>query len=146
MSLDQDRAKLDRFVDEVINKDGWDQVGEFVDPGAVDNLLPPGLPANIQGTKQFFTMFRAAFPDYKFTVQETLAEGDLIAQRVTGEGTMMGSFLGMPATGKRAEWDELHIVRMQNGRIAEHWGNIDQLTMLLQLGLASLPGEQPAQA
>ncbi len=140
MSLDKDKAKIDRFVEEVINKDKWEQVDEFVDPDAVDHVLPPGLPANVQGTKQFFTMFRAAFPDFKYTLRETLGEDDLIAQRVTCEGTMMGSFLGMPATGKRAEWEELHIVRLKNGRIVEHWGNVDQLSMLLQLGLASLPG------
>ncbi len=140
MSTEQDKAKVTRFIDEIINQNRWDRAEEYVSPSAVDHLVPPGLPQNLEGSKQFFGMLRAAFPDFKYTIQDTVGEGDLIAQRVTGEGTMKGSFLGMPATGKHAQWDELHIVRMQDGKVVEHWGSVDQMSMLMQLGLASMPG------
>jgi len=51
---------------------------------------------------------------------------------------------GMPATGKHAEWTESHIVKLVNGKITEHWGVIDQLGMLRQLGLAPTPEAVPA--
>jgi predicted ester cyclase len=45
----------------------------------------------------------------------------------------------MKATGKRATWTESHFVRIKNGKMVEHWGDIDQLGMLRQLGLAPAP-------
>ena len=54
---------------------------------------------------------------------------------------MMGDFQGMPATGKYASWPELHLVRLnKDGQVAEHWSNVDQLGMMVQLGLAPAPG------
>jgi predicted ester cyclase len=57
---------------------------------------------------------------------------------------MKGDFMGIPATGKRAEWTEIHIGRYANGRLTEHWGQIDQLGMLVQLGVVPAPGRVPA--
>jgi predicted ester cyclase len=56
---------------------------------------------------------------------------------------MKGDFLGMPASGKEATWSEIHIVRFADGKAVEHWGVVDQLGMLAQLGFAQAPG-QPA--
>jgi predicted ester cyclase len=47
----------------------------------------------------------------------------------------------MPATGKSAAWTEIHIVRVKDGKIVEHWASVDQLGMLQQLGLATVPGQ-----
>jgi predicted ester cyclase len=57
---------------------------------------------------------------------------------------MTGEFGGMPATGKRAEWTEVHVVRFANGKGVEHWGAIDRLGMLEQLG--AIPSPQGARA
>jgi predicted ester cyclase len=56
---------------------------------------------------------------------------------------MKGDFNGMPATGKRATWTEIHIGRVANGRVAEHWAVIDQLGMLVQLGIVPAAGRVP---
>jgi predicted ester cyclase len=57
---------------------------------------------------------------------------------------MKGDFMGMPASGKEATWSEIHIVRFDDsGKAVEHWGVVDQLGMLAQLGFAQAPG-QPA--
>jgi predicted ester cyclase len=86
-------------------------------------------------------MFRAAFPGLTYTVEEVIAEGDRVVQRSNASGTMKGDFLGMPATGKKANWSETHIVRVKDGKIIEHWASVDQLSMLQQLGLAPMPGQ-----
>ncbi len=140
MSIEQDKQKMVRFVDEVLNQDHWDRLDDYVDRDAVDHVVPPGFPSDRDGFKAFFKGFRAAFPDYHYTIDDTLGQGDLIAQRVTGHGTMKGPFLGMPPTGKSATWSELHIVQMKNGKVVEHWGNVDQLNMMMQLGLVPMPG------
>jgi predicted ester cyclase len=62
----------------------------------------------VAGLQQYFTLFRAAFPDLHYTVDDTVAEGDKVVQRVTGHGTMQGEFLGMLPTGKPATWTEIH--------------------------------------
>jgi predicted ester cyclase len=100
------------------------------------------MPPTAQGQKAFVTMFRAAFPDLHYTIDDTVAEGDRLVQRTTAHGTMKGDFMGMPASGKEATWSEIHIVRFDaDGKAVEHWGVVDQLGMLAQLGFAQAPGQ-----
>jgi len=65
-----------------------------------------------------------------------VADGDKVVQRVTGHGTMRGPLFGLPATGRPASWGEIHISRLDSGKVVEHWSVTDQLGMLQQLGLA----------
>jgi predicted ester cyclase len=139
VSTEQNKTIVNRLVEEGINKGNLSLFDELFTPDAVDHLLPPGMPSGAAGNKLFFSMFRAAFPDLRFTIEDVIAEGDYVVQRVTGHGTMKGEFMGMPPTGKHATWSEIDIVRMKNGKIAEHWGNGDQMGMLQQLGLAPMP-------
>jgi predicted ester cyclase len=73
-----------------------------------------------------------------------LSDGDLVVQHGYGSGTMQAEFMRMPATGKKARWSEIHILRMRDGRAVEHWSVVDQLSMLQQLGLAPAPGMEQA--
>ena len=141
MSTEQNKATLKRFVEEVLNKGNLALVDELALPDAVDHNLPPGLPPGPAGYKLFVGAFRQAFPDLHYHVEDVIAEGDMVAQRTLGHGTMKGDFQGMPATGKSASWSEIHIVRFANGKMVEHWGQVDQLGMLQQLGLAPTPGQ-----
>jgi len=79
---------------------------------------------------------RAAVPDITPTLGPTLAEGDLVAVRVEAHGSHTGAPFppGIPATGKSITWKEAHIFRCADGRIAEHWGVFDMLSILQQLG------------
>ncbi len=138
MSIEQDKKLASRFPLEVVNQRKLNLLDEITAPNAVEHAVPPGMPPTVEGTKMFFGMMFAAFPDLKYTVEDTIGEGDRIAQRVTAHGTMKGDFLGMPATGKSATWSEMHIVRVKDGRVVEHWGIVDQVGMMTQLGL--MPG------
>jgi predicted ester cyclase len=66
--------------------------------------------------------------------------------RLTARGTMKGDFMGITATGKQATWTEIHIARTANGQLVEHWGLVDQLGMLVQLGVVQAPGRVPVTA
>ena len=57
----------------------------------------------------------------------------------TATGTMTGELNGIPPTGKRASWSEIHISRGVNGRLTDHWSLADQLGMLVQLGIVEAP-------
>ena len=138
--MSDNKTKLRRFVEEGLNKGNMALVDETIAPDAVDHALPPGLPPNREGVKMFFTGFRAAFPDLTYMIDDEVEEGDRIVQRVTGRGTMKGDFQGMPATGKTGTWQEMHIARMSGGMIAEHWAVVDQMGMLISLGVMPPPG------
>jgi steroid delta-isomerase-like uncharacterized protein len=106
--------------------------------------LPPGMPAGKEGFKLFVKALRSAFPDLKITIDFSVAEGDLVAQHGTATGTMKGEFAGMPPSGKTATWAGIHIQRIKDGKIVEHWAVEDQLGMLQQLGFAPTPETAPA--
>ena len=81
------------------------------------------------------TMFLSAFPDLHATIDVLVAEGGLVAGRMTTTGTHKGDFLGIAATGKQVKFSEIHIVRIANGKATEHWGNSDDMGMMQQLGV-----------
>lgn len=145
MATDANRTASRRFLDEVINGGNIGLIDELLAPGFVDHQAAPGVPPDREGVKVFMTMFRAAFPDLRYTLEDSVAEGDRVVVRVTARGTMKGEFAGMPPSGKTATWEEVHITRYANGKAVEHWGILDQLGMLQQLGFAQAPG-QPAGA
>jgi steroid delta-isomerase-like uncharacterized protein len=135
MSTEQNTATANRIVEEVLNKKNVNLLGQMVAAGAIDHSAPPGEKPNLESTQKMLTSLMTAFPDLKYTVEFTVAEGDRVVQYITANGTMKGSFNGMPASGKNATWTEIHISRFdKNGKVVEHWANIDQMGMLQQLG------------
>jgi predicted ester cyclase len=138
MSVEQNKMMAERLPVE-LSKGNLAVLDEVIDAKAVDHAVPPGLPQTREGTRQFFTSFRAAFPDLSYKIEDTISEGDYVVQRVMGTGTMKGAFQGMPPSGKSAKWEEIHIVRFANGKVVEHWANVDQLEMLTQLGFVKPP-------
>ena len=77
---------------------------------------------------------RTAFPDWRSTPEELVAEGDRVVERWTGRGTHRGAFQGIPATGKQVAVPGVVFYRIEGGRIAEFRGSFDMLSMLQQLG------------
>ncbi len=138
MSTEQNKKIAERLPTE-ISKGNAAVFDEVCDLNGVDHAVPPGMPPTLESTKQFFGAFLAAFPDLKYKIEDTIAEGDYVVQRVTGTGTMRGAFQGMHPSGKSATWSEIHIVRFANGKVVEHWANVDQLGMLTQLGFIQPP-------
>ena len=145
MSTEQNKAQAHKFMEEVMNKGNVAMIDELTAPNFVDHQAPPGVPPNREGVKGFVMAFRTAFPDLHYTVHDVVAEGDRVVERATGTGTMKGEFQGMPPSGKSATWEEIHITRFENGKAVEHWGVIDQMGMLAQLGFMEAPA-QPAGA
>lgn len=142
MSPEDNKTIFRRIPEEIINTGNLARADELIAADYTEHLpLPPGTPSGLAGFKAWWTMFRAAFPDLHYTVEDLIAEGDKVAGRVTVRGTHQGEFLGIPPTGKQATWTEIHIGRFAGGRLVEHWANIDQLGMLQQLGAIPAPGQ-----
>lgn len=128
-----------RFIEEVVNQGNIALADELLAPDVVEyEKLPAGLPPNAEGIKQLFTLLRKAFPDLHITIEDLLDRDDKVVARVTLRGTHRGDFLGLPATGRRVSYEAIDISRVVDGRMVEHWGIPDYLTMFQQLGITNL--------
>ena len=87
------------------------------------------------GIKAAVASHRRSFPDWHERVDDMIAEGDRVAIRIHSTGTQLGAFNGIPATGKRVSIEEIHIFRLEHGKIAEQWGMPDVHGLLEQLGV-----------
>jgi len=137
---------IERIPLEVLNNGQFGLLDEIVANDFVDRSAQLGVPPTRQGFKQNLTALKAAFPDLHYTIDDSIESGDRIVHRLTARGTMKGDFMGISATGKQATWTEIHIGKVVNGRLAEHWGLVDQLGMLVQLGVVQAPGRVPVTA
>jgi SnoaL-like polyketide cyclase len=93
-----------------------------------------------EGWKRFLAGFVDALPDLRLTVEDAVGEGDLVAQRIHFEGTHTGEFQGLPPTNTRVLFYGLELSRFADGRVREHWFQMDCLSLLQQLGLVVVPG------
>ena len=130
-----------RFFDEVWNKGNLTVLDEILvkdhvnsGPGTI-----PGLPNGPEGSKQFVTAYRNAFPDVHFTIDDQIAEGDKVMTRWTAQGTHQGELAGLPATGKSSTVTGITVHRLVEGKIAESWGIFDEFGMMQQLGAIPMP-------
>ena len=141
---EQDKARIYEFVERVFNQHDVDSAGDYLAADVVDHNPWPGFPATVQGFKDGTRAFFAGFPDARVEIDEILSDGDKLVVRNRLIGTNTGPFMGMPPTGKRAEVEGIDIVRMVNGKQAEHWGIFDAAGMLQQLGVIPAPTGAPA--
>lgn len=146
MSTEQNKALVRRFYEEVFNQGKYEVLDEICAPHYVSHNPgnPPGLPNNLEGQRQIVTIYRNAFPDIHFTIDDIIAEGDTVVCRWTGTGTQTGELLGIPPNGKRGTVTGTDVQRIENGKLVEGWGVFDQLGLLQQLGV--IPARNQAQA
>jgi steroid delta-isomerase-like uncharacterized protein len=138
--LERNKAISRRFNDEVKNQHNLAAIDELVRADFINHSEIPGFPSNREGVKAFFAYWVQAFPDLTCTVHSRIAEGDRVTDYFTLEGTHRGEFLGIPATGQRVKYEGMHIFAFADGQIIAHWNVLDLLTLLIQLGVVSLPG------
>ena len=122
-----------RFYEEV-SAGNLSIVDELISDDFVEHEVFPGIPANKDGVKQFFGMLRSAFPDLRMEAQEVLADGELVSVRGRFTGTHQGDWMGMPATGRSIDVTAIDILRLGESKFTEHWGVMDAMTMMQQLG------------
>lgn len=135
MSIEQNKATMQRIYDDFINTGNLDAADRLIAADVIEHEEFPGTAPGLEGVKQIIAMFRAAFPDLHFTVEDMIAEGDKVVSRVTMRGTHRGEFLGIPPTGKSITVSTIDIARFAGGKVAEHWAVTDNLTMMQQLGV-----------
>ncbi len=135
----EDLKQLTRtYVDQVWNHGKLELVDQLVAPGCRthDPAAPGGEFAGPEGVKQLVAMYRSAFPDTEFELQDLIQERDKVAARITATGTHKGELMGIAPTGKRVSISGIVITEFRDGKQVESWSSYDQLGMLQQLGVA----------
>jgi steroid delta-isomerase-like uncharacterized protein len=130
----ENKAVFQKFVDSMNAKDA-DAIGQLMSANFIDHDLPPGQEPGVEGMLAMMRGFFAGFPDLKITINQLIAEGDLVVAAMTTEGTQTGEFMGVPASGKKISITEMHMVRVVDGKAVEHWGVADAMGMMQQLGV-----------
>jgi predicted ester cyclase len=126
-----------RLVDEAVNADRVDLLGEFVRPDVVVHPGTVGAAPATAGIEELATAFRrfhSVFPDLHVVFEDVVAEGDRVAARWTATGTHSAELAGLSATGRAVRWGGIDIYRLVDGKVAEWWRNDDFIWLLKQLG------------
>jgi steroid delta-isomerase-like uncharacterized protein len=131
----KDNKELVRKFWEVAEKGDYDAFGDYIREDSLDHSPMPGQPPGLEGVKYIFKMLKAAMPDFSQEIVDMVAEGDRVVVRAVSRGTHQGEMMGLPPTGKQVQIDEIHIVRVKDGKMTEHWGLVDQAALMAQLGL-----------
>ena len=131
---EQNKAVFEKLMSALNAKD-MATMESLIADDFVDNDAMPGMAPGRQGMIDMMGMFVGAFAALNVVVEHWVAEGDLVVGVMTTKGTQNGEFMGMPASGKKFSVREMHMVRVANGKMAEHWGLSNEMSMMQQLGL-----------
>jgi len=144
-SLTDNKRLIQRLMDEGHNRQDADAAAAFYTEDASNHLRTVGR----AGMKAVFETLYAVFPDFRYTIEEMIAEGDRVVCKVTMTGTHRGqpvlreAFSGMlngvTPTGKSVKVLQFHCFHIREGLIAEHAAVRDDMGMVLQLGLVQRP-------
>lgn len=135
MSVEENKAIVRRFYEEVVNKGNLFAADELIAEDFYDHS-GSGSSQGRQAFKQFATMLTSAFPDLHLTVEDMIAEQDKVVARVIVRGTHKGTLFGkIPPTERAVTFTGVDIIRIEDGKIAERWNHRDILGLLQQLGV-----------
>lgn len=137
MSVEENKQIVRRYQ-EIYNSNNLDSLDEVVSENLLTPRIMPGIPSGIEGAKAAHKIMLTGFPDYQTVIDDLIAEGDKVVARITMSGTHTGNFMGIPATGKRVEFTGIYIARIAGGKIVEHWGEEDGVSLLTQLGILKM--------
>jgi predicted ester cyclase len=140
---EENKALIRRYFEEIFGKGNLDLVDEMCSPDIVNHAAVPERRHGVEGLKAVIGFSRAAQPDQRWTSQRMVAEGDLVVVYGVREGTWQAKgFRGVPTpTDKRVAVELVHIFRIADGKIVEHWAVRDDLGMMQQLGVIPAPGQ-----
>jgi steroid delta-isomerase-like uncharacterized protein len=128
------KALVRRYVEELYNQGNAEAAGEFVTDDYVNHAGFQTV-KGVDGIQQFVHMLRQTFPDWHETILDQVVEGDREVHRYVIRGTHEGEFMGIPATGKEVVVTGITIARLENGKIAEEWSQVDMFGAMQQMGV-----------
>jgi steroid delta-isomerase-like uncharacterized protein len=138
MTIEDNKALVRRFIDEVFLHGRADAVDELL----ADDFVPHTWGKTGAGKEELIEAIKrvqAGLSDARMTIEDMIGEGDRVAVRLTSHAVQTGPFMGLPPSGKPYTIGEIHIFRIRDGKVAEHWHEADFMGMMRQLGALPEP-------
>lgn len=136
MSVEANKAVIQRFFDEVFNQGNLEVVDEIVAEHVLGHdATSPEPKRGLESVKQVVILFQNAFLDPHYLLFDLIAEGDKVVARWGLRGTHRGMFMGVPPTEKPVSVNGIIIYRLEDHKIVEYWGTFDTLGLMQQLGI-----------
>jgi steroid delta-isomerase-like uncharacterized protein len=131
---------IQRFYDEMLGQGDLSKLDELVTDDVVDHQEGlPGQPEGKEGVAFFVNTMQSAFSDVNATIGPSVESGDMASALVTISGKHTGEFMGVPATDRPFEVEGIDIIRIEDGKCAEHWGVTDNMALMQQIGAVPAP-------
>ena len=130
----EENKNIVRKYQEAYNAANFDALDELVAADVLTPNMTSNMPRGLEGAKLVHQKTLTGMPDYHTAIEDLIAEGDKVAARVRITGTHTGDFYGILPTGRHIDLTGMYIVRIADGKIVEHWGEENGVTVLRQLG------------
>ena len=131
----QPETVVRRLYDDLWNKGNFAAVDELLADNMIDHTPLPTQGAGIEGFKQLVAIVCSAFPDLHITIEDMISNGDKVVCRWTASGTNTGPLLGLAPSGEHITLEGIDILRVERGKVVEHWGKFDAIGLMQQLGM-----------
>lgn len=131
-TLDYNRFLVTRYV-YATNIGELDRFVDYVDPNFVDHNALPGQKPGVEGLKDAYRMFSAAFSDLWYIFEDLVAEGDRVVGRGVIKGKHTGPFMGIPPTNRIISWTGTRTFRLADGKVTDGWIDLDMFGMMAQM-------------
>ena len=132
MTIESNKTIVQKYI-ELWSTGNLSIAREVLSEDFVDHTHPQQAPGP-ESVKQEVKAFREGFPDARITVEQMIAEGDLVAFRFTLRGTHLGTFAGFAPTGKEDILTGVDFIRIADGKMVELWSVQDTFSWVRQLG------------
>ena len=139
MSIEENKAVVRRFFEELLSTDDLTVADEILSPGFRFYFAGSPDPMDLERYKAFLIARRAAFPDRSFVVEDMIAEDDKVSARFTMRGTHKGELRGIAPSGREVTMTGIDMIRLSEGKMVEDRVEVDQLGMMRQLGAVTSP-------
>ena len=138
MQEERNKQVIREFTRIFKNEHNVDGVAHLFDKGFTHHFRAPVAPG-LEGFQQIGRMMNGAFPDVVVTEEDLVAGGDEVVERSSATATHKGSLTGEKPTNQRVHWTEIHIYRLQDGKIRQHWVEMAMMELLQQIGVLPQP-------
>ena len=134
-SVDELKAKARRIWEDIFPVGDADALAEILAGDGIDHGARPDEPQGLEGAVRSMNWLRRAFSDQRWEIHQVIGEGDTVVVHATHHARHTGELMGIPPTGREVAYGYVHIVRFAGGKVVEHWGVRDDMTLMRQLGV-----------
>ncbi|MGA9102936.1 ester cyclase [Aeromicrobium sp.] len=122
-----------RVLEEIFPANDEDALREVISDDFVNHEAPPGTPPGLGSITMYMHLLNDAFSDQRWEMHDVIEEGDKVMLRCTHSGVHTGEFFGLPATGRPFAYNQMHLIRIEEGLGVEHWAVRDDAGLMQQL-------------